>query len=139
MNQRGLVSGVVLSAVLISLVSLGCVHKPKTYPRDMTVEDFDRWHTELSNWGRWGKDDEIGAMNLITPKKRIHAARLVRSGVSVSLARTVEKEKAPDNPSPFEHTMLSWGASGNFYCTDRYSVEYHGFAHTHMDSINHFF
>ena len=27
---------------------------------------FEKWMTELSNWGRWGKDDERGALNLIT-------------------------------------------------------------------------
>ena len=31
----------------------------------------------LSNWGRWGKDDELGTINLITPEKRAAAARLV--------------------------------------------------------------
>ena len=34
----------------------------------MTKADVDRWMTELSNWGRWGKDDERGALNLITPE-----------------------------------------------------------------------
>src|SRR3972149_3053387 len=32
--------------------------------------DVDRWMTELSNWGRWGPDDQLGALNLITPAKR---------------------------------------------------------------------
>src|SRR5436190_12770573 len=41
----------------------------------------------LSNWGRWGKDDELGAVNLITPAKRKQAAALVREGVSISLAK----------------------------------------------------
>ena len=31
---------------------------------------FEAWQTELSNWGRWGKDDELGTLNLITPEKR---------------------------------------------------------------------
>ena len=31
---------------------------------------FEAWQTELSNWGRWGKDDELGTLNLITPAKR---------------------------------------------------------------------
>ena len=30
------------------------------------------------NWGRWGKDDQLGAINLITPAKR--APRLDSSG-----------------------------------------------------------
>ena len=31
---------------------------------------MDRWKKELSNWGRWGADDQLGALNLITPAKR---------------------------------------------------------------------
>jgi hypothetical protein len=36
----------------------------------VTDAEYQRWKTELSNWGRWGKDDEIGALNLITPARR---------------------------------------------------------------------
>jgi kynurenine formamidase len=96
----------------------------------MTKSDFDRLMTELSNWGRWGKDDQIGALNLITPAKRKQAVALVKDGVSVSLAHDVLKEKADDNPNPFEHTMRGKGADG-------YSVFYHGYAHTHMDALYH--
>src|SRR5947209_7319438 len=80
-------------------------------PRRLTKADIDRWMTELSNWGRWGKSDQMGAMNLITPAKRKQAAALVRSGVSVSLSRTAETEAAPDNSSPFVHLMTATGES----------------------------
>lgn len=106
----------------------------------MTKADFDRQVTELSNWGRWGKDDQLGALNLITPEKRIQAAQLVKSGISVSLARDVETVKTVDNPSPFQHEMLLIGLGSNGpWATDRLSVDYHGFAHTHMDSLCHLF
>ena len=72
--------------------------------------DYDRWKTELSNWGRWGKDDQIGAVNLITPAKRRQAAALVKEGFSVSLARDVDTEKAVDNPQPYERQMLAIGS-----------------------------
>src|ERR1700704_3287005 len=75
----------------------------------MTKADVERQIEELSNWGRWGKEDQLGALNLITPEKRVQAARLVKKGVSVSLARDVEKDQAPDNPSPFKQEMLSFG------------------------------
>jgi kynurenine formamidase len=91
---------------------------------------FDRWKSELSNWGRWGKDDEIGALNLITPAKRRQAAALVKEGVSVSLARDVDTRKAVDNPQPYEHSMIAIGS-------DRFAVAYHGIAHTHLDSLAH--
>src|SRR5215475_5869633 len=47
---------------------------------------FEAWQTELSNWGRWGKDDELGTLNLITPAKRRAAFALVKEGVPVSLS-----------------------------------------------------
>ena len=106
--------------------------------REMTKADVDKWFVELSNWGRWGKDDQIGTLNLITPRKRIQAAGLVKEGVSVSLARNVEKISALDNGSPFEHTMLTTGqGEGSQWVTDKFSVSYHGIAHTHMDALCH--
>ena len=91
--------------------------------------EFERWKTELSNWGRWGKDDQIGALNLITPAKRRQAAALVREGFSVSLSRDADTQKAIDNPDPFEHSMITTG-------TDRMGVIPHGVAHTHLDALS---
>src|SRR5690349_15584750 len=109
-------------------------------PRKMTKADVERWMTELSNWGRWGKEDQLGALNLITPATRKRAAQLVREGVSVSLARDTEKEKAIDNQQPFKHEMNWTGQNtpGQF-SLDTYTVLYHGYAHTHMDSLCHMF
>jgi kynurenine formamidase len=91
---------------------------------------FERWKTELSHWGRWGKDDQIGALNLITPTKRRQAAALVKEGISVSLSRDADTERAIDNPDPFEHRMIAIGE-------DRIGVVPHGVAHTHLDSLAH--
>ena len=99
-------------------------------PAAVTLAQYERWKTELSNWGRWGKDDQIGTLNLITPAKRRQAAALVRDGVSVSLAADADTEKAVDNPSPYEYTMLGIGS-------DRIGIAYHGIAHTHLDAWNH--
>ncbi len=101
----------------------------------------ERWMTELSNWGRWGKDDQLGTINLITPAKRKQAAALVKEGISVSLAHDTLKEKAPDNDSPFEHKMTATGRTPleGAYCLDTYTVSYHGWAHTHMDALCHMF
>jgi kynurenine formamidase len=96
----------------------------------VTDSEYEQWKKTLSNWGRWGKDDEIGALNLITPAKRKQAASLVKDGVSVSLAADVDTVKAVDNASPYEITMTGIG-------TDRIAVNYHGIAHTHLDSLAH--
>jgi kynurenine formamidase len=34
----------------------------------------------VSNWGRWGDDDQLGTLNFVTPEKRIEAAQLVKTG-----------------------------------------------------------
>lgn len=106
----------------------------------MTKADVERQVEELSNWGRWGKDDQLGALNLITPEKRVQAAQLVKKGICVSLARDVEKVQAVDNPSAFKHDMVVFGrGTQSPWATDNFSVDYHGFAHTHMDSLCHLF
>ena len=61
---------------------------------------------DISNWGRWGAADEIGTFNLITPAKRREAAALVREGLSVSMAHTLDKEVLADNPTPFKIEFL---------------------------------
>ena len=99
-------------------------------PRAITAAQYESWKKELSNWGRWGKDDQIGAINLITPAKRKEAAALVKEGFSVSLAGDADTVKAVDNPFPYEHEMLAIG-------NDRISVRYHGIAHCHLDSLAH--
>ena len=99
-------------------------------PQSVSRAEFERWKKELSNWGRWGQDDQIGALNLITPAKRRQAAALVKEGISVSLSRDADTEKAIDNPDPFEHRMIEIGA-------DRIGVVPHGVAHTHLDSLAH--
>jgi len=98
--------------------------------RDVDPAVYERWKTELSNWGRWGADDELGTLNLITPAKRVEAAGLVTAGVSVSLAAVADTVQAVDNPNPYGHEML--GIS-----SDRISVDYHGIAHSHLDALGH--
>ena len=108
--------------------------------RNLTKADIDHWMTSLSNWGRWGKDDQKGAVNLITTAKRKAAAALVRDGISVSLSRIADTVESADNRSPFVHKMTATGATGNAdYALDTYTVSYHGWAHTHMDSLCHMF
>jgi kynurenine formamidase len=90
---------------------------------------------ELSNRGRWGAEDERGTINLITPEHRVRAAALVRTGVTASLSHDYLKERAEDATSPFGHEILGNPAAG--YLSDRYTVSYHGYAHSHMDALCH--
>ncbi|HZS50238.1 MAG TPA: cyclase family protein [Bryobacterales bacterium] len=130
----------VLSACwLASALALSRPAQAQSHPA-ITKETFDQWMTELSNWGRWGKDDELGAINLIMPAKRKQAAALVKEGVSFSLSRSAEKEKAADNPAPFGHQMIRTGINNpGTSVADTFFISHHGYAHTHMDSLCHFF
>ena len=99
----------------------------------------DGWMTELSNWGRWGAEDELGTLNFITPQTRVAAATLVKAGVSVSMAHETLTEAALDNGSPFEHKMTAVGSSPGPWSGDTIGVSYHGYAHSHLDALCHRF
>ena len=64
-----------------------------TLPTETEVKGYLR---SLSNWGRWGAEDQLGTINLITPAKRIAAAGLVRDGVSVTCARPIVTDITAD-------------------------------------------
>jgi len=88
----------------------------------------------------------MGAVNLITPAKRKQAAGLVKEGASFSLARNAEMEKAVDNATPIVRQMTRTGTaaakkgpSDTGGSGDTFFISYHGYAHTHMDSLCHFF
>ena len=105
-------------------------------PPEVTEAMVEQWMTDLSNWGRWGDDDQLGTLNLITPEKRLQAIGLAREGTSVSMSHNYLKERALDATSPFSHEMLGIGSPGVFR-SDRYSIAYHGYAHSHLDALCH--
>ena len=103
----------------------------------------------LSNWGRWGDDDQLGTLNFLSPEKVKQAASLVQDGVTVSCARTVTFQSEPDIPVPPIHYMVESGegwASGDKVTnrtaqgsSDFFGMVFHGFSITHVDSLAHFF
>jgi kynurenine formamidase len=114
------------------------------YPRNLTKDDIERWMTELSNWGRWGKDDQAGTVNLITPAKRKQAAALVKEGISISMS--LDADIPPPTPAAgtrytWQHTMRSTGLSikgPSGYAVDSICVSFHGNYTTHFDALSHF-
>lgn len=105
-----------------------------------TPDALRGYFQQLSNWGRWGDDDDLGTLNLITPTRRLAAARLVREGVSVPLTRVISPRRAVDNPDPALHHMLEsgMGSGAGFHpMTDWFGLACHGFAVTHLDSLTH--
>ena len=81
--------------------------------RRMTFEQVVAMEQSLSNWGRWGADDERGTLNLVTPEKTKQALTLVKDGTVVSLARFASLEKTIDdfNFGPTRHEMW-YGLAG---------------------------
>ena len=63
----------------------------------------------LSNWGRWGADDELGTLNLVTSEVTAAAARLVTAGRPVSCGWPVDPG-TPDVYGPPQRLMLMGGA-----------------------------
>jgi hypothetical protein len=105
-----------------------------------TRQDFDQLMKQISNWGRWGKNDQLGAVNLITQAKRKQALASVKEGFSVSMARTAEMEPAIDNPRPIVHETSGGRGGSNppsdiSGASDTFFIAYHGFVHTHVDFV----
>ncbi len=103
-----------------------------------TKEEVLAYLKEDRNWGRWGNDDQIGAVNMVTPRKRVAAARLVRSGRAVSLSREFPKTPGPANPLPAGHYMkrIAKGERSGFFA-DYYGIYFHSGGCTHLDALCH--
>src|SRR5438093_7720317 len=90
----------------IALIVMLFVHTARTQtnarPKIATDADFRRAMKELSNWGRWGEKDELGAANLITPAKRKQFFVSSRRRHTISLAHDVIQESAVDAPTILE-------------------------------------
>src|SRR5690606_16973296 len=100
---------------------------------------------EMSNWGRWGTDDELGALNLLTPEKVRSAASLIRDGSRFSLSRVIEFAPRPaqaEAPVPPVHFMQSSGEAGAQEevgsAHDWVGLPIHGHYLTHVDALSHF-
>ena len=129
--------------LVIGLIALGAVaasipqaqSQSSARPTMANEADFRRAMKELSNWGRWGNDDELGAANLITPAKRKQALALAKEGLPVSLAHDVAQEKAADAPNILERVLGPVSPTGT---TDRYQYTgtYHGIVHSHLDAVD---
>lgn len=141
----------------------GLAAQVQAYPRNLTQEDIERWLTELSNWGKWGPDDQAGTINLITPARRKAAAALVREGVSVSMS--LDADLPPEGstggalPSQTGGNGFARSANGSRaatwtltsrppgpqtkplpgYVVDTIATFYHGNDSTHLDALSHIY
>jgi kynurenine formamidase len=93
----------------------------------------------LSNWGRWGPEDQLGTLNFMTPKTRLAAAALIRSGRVVPLGREVST--TTPQLRNFSYKMLRYEEPlpEEAGCYDIIGMTCHGFAMTHLDALCHLF
>jgi kynurenine formamidase len=75
-------------------------------------EELEDARRKYRNWGRWGDDDALGALNFIDDAARAHAATLARTGLTFSLAQEYNRDGpqtgAHGRGNPV-HTMVESG------------------------------
>ncbi|MEK7216484.1 MAG: cyclase family protein [Chloroflexota bacterium] len=113
---------------------------------DPTEQEIVGWFDSLSNWGRWGPDDQRGTLNLITPDRRRHAAGLVQDGLTVSCAWPISVKEDPDQVHAPRHYMMAAGegepapgSRGRSNSLDVWNIAPHGLTITHLDAPSHTF
>jgi kynurenine formamidase len=111
-----------------------------------STEELDDMFESLKNWGRWGEDDQRGALNHLTDADRVRAMGLVKTGESISLAHDLATEPLPEHPHPVLHHMLasgdardSSGIEGYEAARDHLALDVHGLWTTHVDALSHMF
>ncbi len=108
----------------------------------VTLDTLKTWETELSNWGRWGPDDQRGTLNLITAEKTRQAAGLVRVGETVTLQHFVTEEKTLDSQTfgPTEHWMsrLDPVTGEPSFALDEIQFSLHDGMLSHLDALCHY-
>jgi kynurenine formamidase len=100
-------------------------------------EELSALIASCSNSGRWGEDDELGTLNLITPDVRRRAAGLVREGVTISLASDLSLESTPYSDSLEEHSAYADPAAP-MAVADSMWLRIHGWS-THLDALGHIY
>jgi hypothetical protein len=108
----------------------------------VTLDTLAEWEKELSNWGRWGPDDQRGTLNLITPEKTIEAASLVRVGETVTLQHFVNDELTIDSQTfgPTKHWMSRLDPDTGLptFALDEIQFSLHDGMLSHLDALCHY-
>jgi kynurenine formamidase len=109
---------------------------------DMTAHEFRDLFDAVSNWGRWDDRAERGALNHLTPARTAAAARLVRSGTTITLSQPLKTEASIDVPEPADHHMTllpgdDIGSGSLRFAKDYVGVDYHNDGHSHVDAFCH--
>ena len=111
------------------------------------TDQFLNLSARVRNWGRWGDDDQLGTLNLITPEVVAAAADLVRYGRTIPLAVLLEEDGVQagfvpgrDNPVRGMHAVNEGmdpdGDPDSFHTSDDH-VTMGLQAGTHWDGLGH--
>jgi len=109
----------------------------------LTRAQFEALLARVDNSSRWGPQDQLGTLNLITANVRRAAASEVRDGTSISLAREVtpaSKGELIPTTIDFMHLPDSvLGPSDNsvWWAGEKIGMFYHGWTITHIDALSH--
>jgi kynurenine formamidase len=103
---------------------------------DLTAQEFRELFDAVSNWGRWDEGGERGALNHLTPARVAAAARLVRSGTTITLSQPLETEARIDVPEPADHHMTMLPGDDGF-AKDYIGLDYHNDGQSHIDAFCH--
>ena len=103
---------------------------------DVTAQEFRELFDAVSNWGRWDEAGERGALNHLTPARVAAAARLVRSGTTITLSQPLETEARIDVPEPADHHMTMLPGDDGF-AKDYIGLDYHNDGQSHIDAFCH--
>ena len=93
---------------------------------------------DVSNWGRWGPDDDRGTLNLITPAITRRALALVQDGDVFSLGKPLRVKDSKQNPPSALQFPLAT-APADISAQDALFLNPHGFEMTHLDALGHSF
>ncbi len=115
--------------------------EPRGAPRLSADEFHDLFHRLKRETAR-GPSDRRGGLNNLTPAQVLDGVATVRSGRTVSLAVPVEADPGRDNPDPCHHEMTNPGpdglaATGLDFAMDRFGMNVHGNADSHIDALCH--
>lgn len=118
-----------------------------------TEEEVLGFLDSLSNWSRWGADDERGTLNFVTAEKVRESGSCIRTGRSISLSRDIETSYGhPDNNAQLffvstgqgvvpvqgvPPTAFGFGAVAA--AVEYFGLVYHGNFVTHVDALSHLF
>jgi kynurenine formamidase len=108
----------------------------------LTLSEFNELFQAVSNWGRWGPDDQRGALNYLTGERVVAAAALIRTGRTISLSLPLNTHAGIENPEPADHHMTMLGDAGAApggvqFAKDYIGIDYHNDSHTHIDAFCH--